>query len=171
MKILLTFFVLLFSTSVFAKNVAFVKNSATKKDYNEYIEKYYPSIEGKFVYLEYDPSHSTLPGLELIYFTEEPTLGTESIYLTSNCLDADVEVVSGSPTNAEWVYFTHRLITNGPIIFLEPIPSARADWIYITSTSSSADYTICFPSSFKIFRKHIAAIYVLYLKEEPERQY
>ena len=40
MKILLTFFVLLFSTSVFAKNVAFVKNSATERDYNEYKNTY-----------------------------------------------------------------------------------------------------------------------------------
>ena len=61
----------------------------------------------------------------------------------------DVAFVGSASIGAEWIYLGG--------------PSIAAEWIYL-SGPSNADYTICFPSGFQYTKKHIAAIYVLYLK-------
>ena len=70
-----------------------------------------------------------------------------------------VEVVSGSPVYADWIYFS------GPSVAADWIylsgPSVAADWIYVNDSPSSADYTICFPREFNYTNEHI---YILKLK-------
>ena len=84
------------------------------------------------------------------------------LFFSSSGFAKDVAFVNNSSTSAEWVYFSGASTAAEWVYFSGP--STAADWIHLTS-SASADYTICFPSSFKYSKEHIAAIYILYLKK------
>ena len=86
------------------------------------------------------------------------------LLFSSSVVAKDVAFVNNSYTSAEWVYFTGNASSVAEWIYFTRNASSVADWIYVTNFSSNSDYTICFPSSFEYSEKHIAAIYVLYLK-------